>query len=130
MGCIFRRTVKKCRDSTKYVCLVLLTYNSNLEHREELSGDPSGQQVIADTARRSTKAHLFHFYDLLCDVTGASGRSPSMWIVPSRPEELVAWGMPHALQDGFDKSIAVEISARQLSRSALKSVGREMGALS
>jgi hypothetical protein len=57
------------------------------------------------------------------------GKSPSMWIVPSRAEELVAWGVLHSPQEGFDKGSAVEISARQLARTALSSIGREMGAL-
>jgi len=41
------------------------------------------ERLISDATKRSTKAHLFHFYTLLYEIATAPRPPPSAWIVPS-----------------------------------------------
>lgn len=70
--------------------------------------------LIADAVKRSSVAHLFHFYPVLCEIASIPRKTPSSWV----------------LSRGADREAspeAVEIDARVLARNCLKEVGREMG---
>lgn len=64
---------------------------------------------MADAVRRSTKAHLYHFYSVLCEIASMAGNAPAAWVEDGQQGEAV-------LKD-----------ARQLARQALKEIGKEMG---
>lgn len=68
-----------------------------------------GAALVADAVRRSTKAHLYHFYSVLCEIASMPGYPPSVWV-----------------EDG-QQGAAVLKDARQLARQALKEIGKEMG---
>lgn len=69
-----------------------------------------GGALVADAVRRSPRAHLYHFYGILCEIASMPGKPPSIWV-----ESDSATG------------VALELDARQLARQALKDIGREMG---
>jgi len=75
--------------------------------------------LIADAVKRSSVAHLFHFYPVLCEIASIPRKTPSTWVVaqPSSPSG----------QNGGDVAKAVELDARVLARECLKEVGKEMG---
>lgn len=64
--------------------------------------------LLADAVKRSTIAHLFHFYPVICEIASIPRRTPSTWVM---------------LQNGE----AEELDARVLARHCLKEVGKEMG---
>ncbi|KAG9017683.1 hypothetical protein FRB90_000273 [Tulasnella sp. 427] len=74
--------------------------------------DPTlrGAALVADAVRRSSKAHLYHFYGVLCEVASMPGSPPSVWV-----------------EEGQEGGSELK-DARQLSRQALKEIGKEMGA--
>lgn len=73
--------------------------------------DPTlqGAALISDAIRRSSKAHLYHFYGVLCDIASVSTNVPSMWIKDEKTGE------------------PVELNARELARQSLREMGKEMG---
>ncbi|KAK7030884.1 Endocytosis and vacuole integrity protein [Paramarasmius palmivorus] len=73
----------------------------------EQSSTPS--QLIADAVKRSSVAHLFYFYPVLCEIASIPRKTPTTWTVV--PET-----------DG-----AARIDARSLAKECLKVVGKEMG---
>ncbi|KAJ7054837.1 hypothetical protein C8F01DRAFT_1161520 [Mycena amicta] len=68
---------------------------------------------------RSSVAHLFHFYSVLCQIASVPRRTPSTWVrvLPGTPSKV----------DGREEEEAKELDARTLARECLKVVGREMG---
>ena len=117
----------------------------------------SPERLISDATKRSTKAHLFHFYTLLYEIATAPRPPPSAWIVPSSastnlPRDKKATlkkengrKADKALKDRssggsnsfpvgivgaeYDRESvsAVEVDARQLAKDLLRQIGREMG---
>ena len=94
--------------------------------------DPS--KLIADAVKRSPKAHLFHFYPVLCEIVSIPRRTPSAW-VPSDTLSLPKSALPpegsanpggEATSD-VDHGRPVELDARSLVKECLKEVGKEMG---
>lgn len=94
------------------------------------------KELFADSAKRSTVAHLFHFYPLLCELASIPLRSPSYWV------QSGTGGAPHSFsdrkfvigqEDGGDASIhwqdsaVIEQDARHLAMECLKIIGREIG---
>ncbi|KAJ6632164.1 hypothetical protein B0H10DRAFT_1976381 [Mycena sp. CBHHK59/15] len=73
--------------------------------------------LIADAVKRSSVAHLFHFYPVLCEIASIPRKTPSSWVL-SRAADASA-----SLGDGE----AIELDARVLARECLKEVGKEMG---
>jgi hypothetical protein len=70
--------------------------------------------LIADAVKRSSVAHLFHFYPVLCEIASIPRKTPSSWVLSRAADAL-----------GSDE--AMELDARVLARECLKEVGREMG---
>ncbi|KAF7333497.1 Protein MON2 [Mycena venus] len=73
--------------------------------------------LIADAVKRSSIAHLFHFYPVLCEIASIPRKTPSTWV-------LARAGDKGSSSEGEE---AVELDARVLARECLKEVGREMG---
>jgi hypothetical protein len=112
--------------------------------------DPSlsPSQLIPVAIQRSSIAHLFHFYPLLCEIAALPTKPPSAWVVPSissvdettTVQELsTATGNIHTDDRPFPlrrgsvgvslggKVEAVEVDSRGLSRECLIAIGRELG---
>jgi hypothetical protein len=106
-------------------------------------------ELIADAVKRSSRAHVFHFYTLLCEIASVPRKAPNAWITADR---LVASGEPaagkeeraaateaqvvhhggrptQAVTSGASSSLGhiVSLDARVLARECLKEVGRELG---
>ncbi|KAJ7597649.1 guanine nucleotide exchange factor in Golgi transport N-terminal-domain-containing protein [Mycena floridula] len=73
-----------------------------------IGSSSSPSVLIADSVKRSSVAHLFHFYPTLCEIASIPRRAPSSWVQEKGAEP-------------------VELDARVLARRCLKEVGREMG---
>ncbi|KAF8057511.1 hypothetical protein FPV67DRAFT_1527758 [Lyophyllum atratum] len=87
-------------------------------------------QVISDAVKRSSVAHLFHFYPVLCEIASIPRKTPCAWVIPtqaSSTEPAVVVNGDTDTHTGFGGSDAVELDARTLARACLKEVGKEMG---
>ena len=91
-------------------------------------------KLIADAVKRSSRAHLFHFYPVLCEIVSIPRRSPSAWLPPDAlslpnsalsPRGTAASG-GEASSDA-DHGRPVELDARSLVKECLREVGKEMG---
>jgi len=107
--------------------------------------------VLEGAYRTSPRAHLFHFYPLLLQISFLRGCIPSMWIFPSEHARLFASIPVDADEDGVregekaespdggegamdgngvnagDGGDLIEVSARDLARRCLELIGEEMG---
>jgi hypothetical protein len=100
-------------------------------------------QLIADAVKRSSVAHLFHFYPVLCEIASIPRKAPSMWVMAdvegSRRQSSLSLAVTPAV-DGRDETKGsignvnlgvdgkvVELDARVLARACLKEIGKEMG---
>ncbi|KAG1803198.1 uncharacterized protein BJ212DRAFT_1304669 [Suillus subaureus] len=92
----------------------------------------SPSALIADVAKRSPVAHLFHLYSVLCEIASIPRKTPSAWVIMnSSPPEKERGGnflQPHigVLEDGGD---VMEVDARILARKALQVLGKDIGAI-
>jgi hypothetical protein len=93
--------------------------------------------LIADAVKRSSVAHLFHFYHVLCDIASIPRKTPSAWVMAEAPSLLLP-SSPSATGDhvntvrgkigtSMSSGQALELHARLLARMYLKIVGGEMG---
>ena len=99
-------------------------------------------ELIADSVKRSSRAHMFHFYSLLCEIASVPRKAQSAWIsadrlavlsgLPAEKEkketETAATGRAH--HPSSSKSgpgQLVSFDGRELARECLKEVGRELG---
>ena len=117
---------------------------------------PTSRELVSDTIKRSTVAHLFHFYPVLCEIASIPRRSPTAWVQTSDSDK-VNRGKKNERDDGktkgklqkketnnkeksnravADAAISadgdlkgdvIELDARTLARDCLKELGREMG---
>ncbi|KAG2037155.1 hypothetical protein BDR03DRAFT_1092081 [Suillus americanus] len=98
----------------------------------DVSLSPSAH--IADVVKRSSVAHLFYFYSVLCEIASIPRKTPSAWVItssssPGTNQERRGNSLqPHigALEEGGD---AMEVDARIFARKALQILGKEMGAI-
>lgn len=98
-------------------------------------------QLISDAVKRSSKAHLFHFYPTLNEIVAIPRKTPTAWVMTNakkptsrdsstaaKPEEVrksVAWN--DVITGSINEGRAVELDARALVKECLKEIGREMG---
>ncbi|KAL1741643.1 guanine nucleotide exchange factor in Golgi transport N-terminal-domain-containing protein [Schizophyllum fasciatum] len=68
--------------------------------------------LLADVAKRSPKAHLFHLYPVLCEIAASPRAPPTTWASP---------GASSAATNGE------LLDARTLARQCLKEIGTELG---
>ncbi|KAI0354523.1 hypothetical protein OH77DRAFT_1548844 [Trametes cingulata] len=99
----------------------------------------SPSAVIADAVKRSTRAHLFHFYPILCEIVSIPRKSPTAWVMSAAPRTTTTSN--EATSNDARNSIswtdvangvageghAVELDARTLVKECLREVGRELG---
>ncbi|KAH6905130.1 hypothetical protein BKA70DRAFT_1293490 [Coprinopsis sp. MPI-PUGE-AT-0042] len=84
-------------------------------------GLSSPSDLISDSVKRSTIAHLFHFYTLLSEIASSPSRTPTVWMSKS-----MARSTDLADNDAKQGEI-LEVDARSLARDCLKAIGGEMG---
>jgi hypothetical protein len=100
-------------------------------------------ELIADSVKRSSRAHMFHFYSLLCEIASVPRKAPSAWVsgdrlavlslsgVPAEKEmkemDAVSTGRAHHPSSRPGPGHLVSFDARELARECLKEVGRELG---
>ena len=99
--------------------------------------------------KRSSRAHMFHLYSLLCEIASVPRKAPSAWIAADRlvvasssgglsasskekKEESAAAVRTHhpgSSRSGSGSGMGhlVSFDARGLARDCLKEVGRELG---
>ncbi|KAI6043590.1 hypothetical protein EDC04DRAFT_668532 [Pisolithus marmoratus] len=108
--------------------------------------DPSlpPSALIPDIVRRSSVAHIFHFYTVLCELSSVPRQTPSAWILspPSTPAPSIHgrvpedkgtthWPGPSTLThkvDAIGHEVTV-VDARGLARECLRVLGAEIGAI-
>jgi hypothetical protein len=97
--------------------------------------------LIADSVKRSSCAHMFHFCSLLCEIASVPRKAPSAWI--SEDRLAILSGVPAEKEKEMDAAATdqtldprssrpgpghlVPFDARELARECLKGVGRELG---
>nr|GAT55286.1 predicted protein [Mycena chlorophos] len=74
-----------------------------------LAASLAPKDLLADAVRRSSVAHLFHFYSVLCAIASVPRRTPATWV---------------ALQS---EAGAKEMDAQTAARERLNVLGKEMG---
>jgi hypothetical protein len=98
-------------------------------------------ELIADSVKRSSRAHMFHFYSLLCEIASVPRKAPSAWISADRlavlsgaptekdmEMEAAATGRTHHTSSSRPgPTHLVSFDSRELARECLKEVGRELG---
>ena len=93
----------------------------------ETSLDP--KSLITDAVRRSSRAHLFHFYHIFCEIASLPRKTPSAWL-SSPPEHTAGDGQSRIAQEENERlKDFMEFDARTLARECLKAIGQEMGLL-
>ncbi|KAF5376426.1 hypothetical protein D9615_008633 [Tricholomella constricta] len=85
----------------------------------------SPSQNISDAVKRSSVAHLFHFYPALCEIASIPRKTPAAW-VPTRTGR-VGNGHVDGKPELRETEDAVALDARTLARTCLKEIGKEMG---
>jgi hypothetical protein len=100
----------------------------------DVSSPPSGP--IADAVKRSSRAHVFYFYTLMCEIASVPRKRPNSWIaddrlVATKYEKQENGGMLSAhvasgVGPGVDHGRVLLFDARVLAREYLKEVGREL----
>ncbi|EKM50999.1 uncharacterized protein PHACADRAFT_128641 [Phanerochaete carnosa HHB-10118-sp] len=90
--------------------------------------------LVADAVKRSTKAHLFHFFDVFCEIVAIPRKPPSVWVMTEHTEDassdaarspLLSW---NSITSGeAQQGKAVELDARTLAKQCLKELRSEMG---
>lgn len=83
------------------------------------SEDVTPSLLVADAVKRSSVAHLFHFYSVLVEIASKPRRTPTM------PITVKTLSLTRSQED---KTLcAAELDARVLARNCLKEIGNEMG---
>jgi hypothetical protein len=97
----------------------------------------SPKQLVSDAVKRSSAAHLFHFYPVLCEIASIPRKTPSAWVSPSPRSSVNSVSRtgaspsrtPIVSEQNSQEVHPVELDARILARSCLKEVGKEMGVI-
>jgi len=88
-------------------------------------------QLITDAVKRSSKAHLFHFYPILCEIVSIPRKIPTAWVMAEKHAHPLSNSAAPANASGTNGEVdgekAVELDARSLVKECLKEVGKEMG---
>jgi hypothetical protein len=142
--------------NTILFCRRWLIYRNAQSAPEAIDASLPPSELIADAVKRSSRAHMFHFYSLLCEIASVPRKSPNAWIAADR---LATFGGPtagkekeraagaHINHGGKPKQASttagtitttgsgavsnlghvLSFDAQALARECLKEVGRELG---
>ncbi|KZP24026.1 hypothetical protein FIBSPDRAFT_785328 [Athelia psychrophila] len=90
-------------------------------------------ELIQDSVKRSSVAHLFQLYHVLGDIASIPRKTPLGWVMaePASPTSPSAKGVAAASSGTIgvspQKGDVVELDARLLARDCLRAIGQEMG---
>ncbi|KAF8345051.1 hypothetical protein F5887DRAFT_1282803 [Amanita rubescens] len=105
-----------------------LSYNptqNSIQQPIMASADATPSLLVADAVKRSSVAHLFHFYSVLVEIASKPRRTPALPVVVKNSRAPL---LPmRSQQKTPEQPSAVEVDARDLARNCLKEIGREMG---
>lgn len=91
----------------------------------DASLDPKA--LITDAVRRSSKAHLFHFYHIFCEIASLPRKTPSV-LLSTHSDPPTGQGRSRIAREEQERANNfTEFDARTLARECLKVIGREMG---
>ena len=85
------------------------------------------KDLITDAVRRSSKAHLFYFYNIFCEIASLPRKTPSAWLLSSSDHPADEGQSRVAQEEQEETKVLVELDARALARECLKAIGEEMG---
>ncbi len=125
VGCVVRFAVEICLRTTWFVPSFLLMLEISLIIDPAIDQTLTPSALISDAVKRSTKAHLFHFYPILCEIVAIPRKPPTAWIMTGG-HRMSAESRNTSGEDASDGH-AVELDARTLVKDCLKEVGRELG---
>ena len=80
--------------------------------------------------KRSTKAHLFHFYHILCEIVAIPRKTPTIWTEVYEDDESgkdVVKGVVTRRSSTSPGWQAVELDARAIAKACLDEIGLEIG---
>lgn len=115
---------------------LFISAQNDSDRPTEIDQSLNPSALIADAVKRSTKAHLFHFYDIFCEIVAIPRKPPSVWVSTVKHEEASAQdgqtnGHAHGWNsiavDEASHGKAVELDARMLAKQCLKELRSEMG---
>ncbi|KAK2460493.1 hypothetical protein APHAL10511_007499 [Amanita phalloides] len=86
------------------------------------SPDETPSLLVADAVKRSSIAHLFHFYSVLVEIASKPRRTPAMPVVVRNGRVP-----PSSESSRGREQDMVELDARVLARACLKEIGKELG---
>jgi hypothetical protein len=93
-----------------------------------ISNDLTPSELVADAVKRSSVAHLFQFYPVLCEIASIPRPTPSAWVLPNSHTKVGAGLNGTNVEEGTGNvDWAVRLDARSLARACLKEIGKEMG---
>jgi len=99
-----------------------------------LSTPPTPKELISDSIKLSTIAHLFHFYPVLCEIASIPRKVPTRWVAHdsgnTSHSNKLAESISYSSELEKEKTgipAVKELDARMLARECLREVGREMG---
>lgn len=123
-------------DQPSKLTYSLAQMNGFLTSYPEIDQSLAPSALIADAVKRSTKAHLFHFYDVFCEIVAIPRKPPSVWVAADKPQQTstdgdhrrthsLSWNS--VLSSDTTHSKAIELDARSLAKQCLKELRSEMG---
>ncbi|TDL18222.1 hypothetical protein BD410DRAFT_900985 [Rickenella mellea] len=89
--------------------------------------------IISDATKRSDRAHLLHFYPVLCQIAALPRTTPTAWTTENKPHlpDDPSLGMVDARHSRVaftaQNGVSVEYDIRDLGRSCLVEVGKALG---
>lgn len=114
--------------ATRFVPIILRSTTRYAELTAAVDQSLPPSALIADSVKRSTKAHLFHFYPILCEIVAIPRKAPTAWVMAMTSAHRTSIETNSAGSEGSTTAgHAVELDARNLVKDCLKEVGRELG---
>ncbi|TFY76565.1 hypothetical protein EWM64_g7449 [Hericium alpestre] len=101
-----------------------------------INPDLPPSELIADTIKRSSRAHLFHLYSVIGQIASVPRKAPSAWVMsdsllspPTTPDSSSSSMeiKSKVAAGGLGPGRLVSMDSRALARECLKEIGREMG---
>ena len=105
--------------------LILSTQRPSQDLGTDMDIPQTIKELFADSAKRSSVAHLFHFYPLLCELASIP-QSPSYHLMQNGSRDSMR-SVSNEKSVNRGSSAVVERDARHLAMECLKRIGREMG---
>ena len=140
LGCFLASPIKVLFRATTYVSAFSHNPHSMLLIvATAIDSSLNPPELISDAVKRSTKAHLFHFYAILCEIVAIPRKTPTAWVMSASSgsadadnadpgdELAVSVKWKPTLVGDFKAGKVLELDARQVAKDCLKELAQEMG---